>query len=137
MNFSELIAYGTEICDRIAGMDSIKPFEWFNVDMTESMVIRENDNGRLEMVPAMVKMPGQKASERMLWHIGPVAKEREGELAAIERQASVERLAASYANDPNFELEVDVYDLALGLTNAFRHHTGENPTFLLDENGEF
>ena len=128
MNAAQLIAtYVPAVSDEDC-------FRNFNVDMTRSNVIREV-NGRLAMVPAMDRAAGQKQSERMLWNVTtPKAVVVD---PAIARQAELDRLALVYASNPSFELEVDPMVFATGLAHAYRHHTGEAPLFLLDDNGEY
>lgn len=128
----------------VPAVSDLDCFRNFELDMTESFYLRQGDDkylcdnmGRVERVRVMERKPGQKTSERMLWAIGPVAPERAAAAAARERQVELDRLAAAYANDPNFELEVDVTTFATGLAHAYRHHTGEMPMFLLDDNGEY
>lgn len=142
----------TMIADAIAAKNfpefspAIRPFAMFGLDMTKCIVHSEDGIS----LAAMVKENGQRATERQLWRIEPVAAERKAVAAAAER---AERLAAmELAYNVNvgelpqngFELECDTVDLATGLAKAYRLHTatddnpaGELPTFLLDDDGEF
>lgn len=128
MNVDQLIA------QYVPQPTDVELFDMFNVDMTESQVLVEVD-GRLAMVNAMQRVSGQKTSERMLWSVGKVAPEKAAAIAQSERKAELDRLAAAYANDPAFEVECDTMALAIGLAKAYTHHTGEVPTFLLDDDG--
>jgi hypothetical protein len=135
------VTLGQSICDAIAhnvdGLSNdIRGFDWFHLDMTQSYFKRWNDNGRVERVAVMQRQAGQKTSERMLWTVGPVSKDKAESLVKIEREAELSRLQLAYANNPNFELDCEPMTLAIGLAKAYRHHTGELPSFLLDDNGE-
>lgn len=114
----------------------VECFQNFGLDMTECYHKQWNEAGRVERVPAMQKVSGQKQSERMLWHVGPATPANAAAARDAERAANVEAMAAKYAANPEFELEVDPCTFAIGLAKAYRHHTGEMPTFLLDDDGE-
>ena len=114
----------------------VECFENFGLDMTESYSKRWNDAGRVERVPAMQKVAGQKQSERMLWSVKPATPANAAAARDAERAANVEAMAAAYAANENYELEVDPFTFATGLAKAYRHHTGEAPSFLLDDDGE-
>ncbi len=119
------------IAQYVPAVSDLDCFRNFDLDMTQSMVIREVD-GRLAMVPAMDRVSGQKESERKLYSI--VSRPP---MAPVDLRA--ENLAehtAQYAANPAYEVEVDYFAFAIGLANACREY-GFEPTFLLDENGDF
>ena len=106
----------------------------FNIDMTASMVLIENEAGRLAMVPAMKREAGQRDSQRMLLRITKVKPTVEDKAAA--KQARLDAMAAAYANDASFELPIDDYvTFATGLAKACHTHDVD-PSFLLDDDGE-
>lgn len=109
----------------------VRGFMDFALDMTRSMI--EVEPGI--KLAAKARVAGQKASERYLWSIGPVDAVKSAAAERAERQTELDRLAAAYAADPAFEVECDTMTLAIGLAEAYRHHTGETPTFLLDDDG--
>jgi len=133
MNVDQFIAANLPARFQVSELDMFKNF---TLDMTESYHTQWNEDGRVERVPAMQRISGQKESERKLWHIKPASQDN---VAKLDKAEHAERLAAtqaSYAADDNFELEVDPYTFAIGLANACRAY-GFEPTFLLDEDGEF
>ena len=131
MNIDQLFDNALAVADRIANVNDMTGFDWFNLDMTRSLV--EVEPG--VKLAVMAREPGQKVTERQLWAFVPVAAERVAVAVAAERQAGLEQLTAKYAADTAFELEVDTFTFATGLAHAYRHHTGEVPTFLLDDDG--
>lgn len=126
----------SELSALVPTVSDLDCFRNFELDMTESFYLRWNESGRVERVAAMQREKGQKESERQLWSIGPVAQERLAAINARERQEGLDRLAAQYQSNPSFELDVDYTDLAIGLAGAC-HNYGFEPTFLLDDDGEF
>jgi len=133
MNGSQLLALGTSVCDRIAGLSDTDLFDVFNVDMTDSHYLRWNEAGRVERVRVMKRTSGQKTSERMLWHLSKPTAKTQAELDAIERAAIHARIDAAYAANPEFELDIDdVFAFATAMAKANVIH----PSHLVNNDGE-
>lgn len=116
-------------------VSEIELFENFSLDMTQHRILKWDDNGRVVETTAMQRQAGQKESERQLWHMSKLSPERANAMRETERLARLAELTAAYQADSGFELEVDPMTFATGLAKAYRNHTGETPTFLLDDDG--
>jgi len=133
MNGSQLLALGTSVCDRIAGLSDLDLFDTFNVDMTDSHYLAWNDEGRVEHRTVMQKAKRQKQSERMLWRVGPVSPDTAAQLAKQDREAVHARINAAYAANENYELDIDdVFGFATAMVKAEVIH----PSHLLDDSGD-
>lgn len=111
----------------------MRGFRNFSLDMTRSMVDSPEEGITFA---AKCRVAGQKVAERNLWSFVAVAPSKVAAAEAAERQRQLDVLARQYESDPSFELDCDVMTLAIGLAEAYRHHTGEDPLFLLDDNGD-
>jgi len=133
MNGSQLLALGTSVCDRIAGLSDVDLFDVFNVDMTESHYLTWDENGRVQRVRVMQRTSGQKTSERMLWNLGKPTAKTQAELEAADRAAIHARIDAAYAANPEFELDIDdVFAFATAMVKANAIH----PSHLVNDDGE-
>jgi len=140
MNGSQLLALGTSVCDRIAGLSDTDLFDVFNVDMTESFYLRQGDDkylgdnmGRVERVRVMKRTSGQKTSERMLWNLSKPTGKTQAELDAIERAAIHARIDAAYAANKEYELDIDdAFAFATAMVKANVIH----PSHLVNDDGE-
>lgn len=137
MNIDKYFDNAIATVDAIAGRTAIDPWLDFNVDMTESQVLTVDDNDKLIMRPAMSKASGQHESERLLWKVGKPTKQTIKHAIEDERQRRLAEHVAAYTANPEYEIEVDTMTFATGIAKAFREYTGEAPTFLLGEDGEF
>lgn len=128
MNVDQFVS---QYVPQVSDMDC---FRNFSLDMTQSMIKEWDANGRVVRRPVMAREPGQKESERQLYTLTP----RKPSVADkhAERQARLDALAAQYAGNAEFELEItDYVGFATGLAKACHTH-GVDPSFLLDEDGE-